>query len=83
MDVHLFLVLLFVLAVLCYLILDFLAHFLVFLDFLSACLLKIVDLLSHFSHSLLEVLSQVRSHLSLIIQHLFMLQVQVMVLLED
>ena len=83
MDVHLFLVLLFVLAVLRYLILDFLAHFLVFLDFLGACLLEIVDLLSHFSHSLLEVLSQVRSHLSLIIQHLFMLQVQVMVLLED
>ena len=83
MHVHLFLVLLLVLAVLGYLILDFLAHFLILLDLLGSRLLEIVDLLRHLSHSLLEVLSQVRSHLSLLIQHLLMLQVQVMVLFED
>ena len=63
------------------LILDFLPHSLVIFNLLRTSFLQIVDFLSNLSHSLLEVFCQICSLFALFIQHCFMLQVQVMILL--
>lgn len=83
MSPHLFLVMLLMLAILFDLRLDLLPDILVTLDFLSARLSQLIDLLSHFRHALLEIISQIGPQLPLLVKHRLVLQVKVVILLED
>ena len=80
---HLFLVMLFMLAISLDLLLDFLSDVLVAFDFLRTCISQVVNFSGNLGHALLEVLGQIRSLLSLLIKHRLVLQVQVMILFED
>ena len=80
---HLFLVCFLVFAIFSDLVLDLLPDLLIPLHLLSACLLKIVDLLGDLLHALLEVFGQIGALLPFFIKHLLVLQVQVMILFEN
>jgi hypothetical protein len=83
MQTHLFLVVFLVLAVGTYLLLDFLAHILVILDFTLARILQLTNHKRDFGHSFLKVFSELSSFCPLFIKHSLMLQVQLVILLED
>ena len=83
MDGKRLLVMFLVLAVLTDLVLNLLTHFLVLLDLSGPSLFQLVDLFGDLGHAGLEVLGEFGALLPLLVHHLFVLQVQVMVLLED
>ena len=83
MSPHLFLVMLLMFAILLNLRLDLLPDILVALDFFSARLAQLIDLLGHLRHALLKIVCQIGTQLPLLVKHRLMLQVKVVILLED
>jgi hypothetical protein len=82
MSAHLFLVMLFMLAICLHLTLDLLSDLLVSFDLFCSRVPQLIDLFSDLGHALLEILCQIGTELSFFIKHGLVLQVQVMILFE-
>lgn len=78
-----FLVLFFGLLVHVDLLLDLSAYFLVPVDFNDARILQVVDFFLERAHPILETLAELCSQFLFLVEHCFVLQVEVMILLEN
>ena len=83
MLTHFGLVFLFMCPICSNFILNLFTYRLITLKLFRSRILQVIDLEGDFCHALLEVFSKLRPKTALFIQHLLVIQVQVMILFED
>ena len=83
MLTHFGLVFLFMCPIRSNFILNLFTYRLITLKLFRSSILQVIDLEGDFGHALLEVFSKLRPKTALFIQHLLVIQVQVMILFKD